>query len=266
MIKLICCDLDGTLLNSKKEITEENKKAIKEFTNRGGHFVIATGRPLMGVYNIIKELGLTKKTDTTITYNGGVIMKNNNKEIISTTTISGKIVKEVYKESVRLGAYFHFFSDKNELFTTEPNEFTAVEERINHISAKVIDINEVSDNASYIKCMIVGPKEILDEARQKLRPELNRLAIVRSSNIFLEFQSKDVSKGIGLKFLKKYYNLSDNETMALGDEENDLSMIKEAFIGVAMENGSQVVKSCANYITDSNESSGVGKAIIKYAL
>lgn len=266
MIKLICCDLDGTLLNAKKEITEENKKAIKEFVSLGGHFVVATGRPLMGVLNIIKELNLLSETDATLTYNGGVIMKNKNHEIIAKTTIDGKTVKEVYKESLRLGTYFHFFASDNTLYTTEPNEYTAVEERINNIKAKVIDINDINDSDEFIKCMMVGDKDVLDEAKENLRPELKRLAIVRSSNIFLEFQNKNVSKGNGLKFLRDYYGLAKDETMAFGDEENDLSMIKEAHIGIAMSNGTTLVKSSANFITLDNESSGVAYAINKFIL
>jgi len=266
MIKLICCDLDGTLLTKDKKLTLENKQAIKEFIKLGGHFVIATGRPLQGVFPLIDELNLTNDQDATLTYNGGVIMLNKSKKILNKTTIKGSLVKELYKESIRLGTYFHFFKDDNTLYTTEPNEYTAVEERINHINAITVDINDINDNDDFIKAMMVGDPELLNEAKLNIRNEFKRLAIVRSSTIFLEFQSKNVSKGNGLKFLKEYYNLKDNETMAIGDEENDLSMIKEAYLGVAMKNATQIVKSSANFITLDNESSGVAYAINKKIL
>ena len=102
MIKLICCDLDGTLLTKEKKLTNYNKEQIKKFRELGGHFVIATGRPISGVLNLIDELDLHKESDATVTYNGGVIRLNNSKEILNMTTISGKIVKELYKESFEL--------------------------------------------------------------------------------------------------------------------------------------------------------------------
>ncbi len=261
MIKLICCDLDGTLLNAKKEITKENKEAIAKFRALGGHFVLATGRPLNGVKRIIEELDLTDACDTTLTYNGGVIMENVSKRVLSKICIKGSLVKELYYESKRLGTYFHFFSEDNKLYTTEPNEYTLVEETINQIHATTVDIETIDDEALFIKAMMVASKETLDSIRDKIDPKFNFLEITRSSKIFLEFHSKEISKGKGLLFLKDYYHLKDDETMALGDEENDLSMIKAAYMGVAMENARDSVKEAAKFITLDNESSGVGYAI-----
>lgn len=261
MIKLICCDLDGTLLTNDKKITEYNKEMIHKFISLGGHFVLASGRPIGGVKHLIDELNLYKDNDTTLTYNGGVIALNKTNEILSKNCIKGLLVKELYKESIRLNTNFHFFKDDNTLYTTEFNPYTEIEATINHIEAHLIDINEVRDDDLYIKAMLVSDSQTLDKIRDKIDPKFNNLAITRSSKVFLEFQNKNISKGAGLKFLKEYYNIKDNETMAIGDQENDLSMIKEAYIGVAMANAIDVVKDSANYITLDNEHSGVGYAI-----
>ncbi len=261
MIKLICCDLDGTLLTNKKEITEETKKAIKEFRSNGGHFVLATGRPLNGVKRIIEELDLTKNDDTTITYNGGVIMENVSGKVLAKTCIPGSIVKELYYESVRLGTNFHFFKDDNTLYTTEANPYTNVEETINHITAEIINIEEIKDDDQYIKAMMVSSEEKLDEIRDKIDSKFNFLAITRSSKIFLEFHSKEISKGKALLFLKDYYNLDDKETLAFGDEENDISMLVAASVGIAMGNARDEVKKVAQVITLSNEQNGVAYMI-----
>lgn len=264
MIKLICCDLDGTLLTKDKKLSEENKLQIKKFRENGGHFVIATGRPIEGVIDLIKELDLTKDNDATLTYNGAVVRLNNSKEVLNLTTISGKLVKELYKESLRLGTYFHFFKDDGTLYTPQKNPYTKIEETINKIDATIVDpLTFVKDDDRFIKAMMVGENEVLNYARENLDKKFMSLAIVRSSLIFLEFQDYNVSKGNGLKFLQNYYNLKDDETMAFGDEENDLSMIKEAYIGVAMGNAVEKVKSAANLITLDNEHSGVGYMINK---
>lgn len=263
MIKLICCDLDGTLLTDDKQITEENKRAIEQFREKGGHFVLSSGRPLAGVKPLIDKLNLHNNTDATLTYNGGVIALNNNGKVLMSKTIDGKLVKELYNESLRLNTYFHFFGEDGTLYTSKPNQYTAVEEKINGINAVTIDPNTIHDETKFIKAMMVGESDILDKAKENLNPKFSNLQVVRSSNIFLEFQSKDVSKGKGLLFLKEYYNLKDEETMALGDEENDLSMIKAAYYGVAMENARDSLKKIAKYITLDNNNSGVAEAIKK---
>ncbi|MCR5786644.1 MAG: Cof-type HAD-IIB family hydrolase [Acholeplasmatales bacterium] len=263
MIKLICCDLDGTLLTNDKQITKENYEAIQKFRQNGGHFVLASGRPLAGVKPLIDKLNLNLDSDATLTYNGGVIALNNSGKVLSAHTIKGSLIKDLYYESQRLHTNFHFFSNDGTLYTTHHNPYTQVEERINGISAQLVDINNIDDDDEFIKAMMVGESETLDNAKEKLNPKFLNLQVVRSSKIFLEFQSNDVSKGEGLKFLRDYYNLKDEETMAIGDEENDLSMIKAAGFGVAMQNGRDSVKKYAKYITLSNEESGVAYAIKK---
>ncbi len=263
MIKLICCDIDGTLLTDDKKITDINKEAIKRFINLGYHFVLATGRPLNGVLPLIEELGLNKDTDATICYNGGVVRLNKSKQVLYSTTIPGSLVKDLYQESIRLNVFFHFFAEDGTLYTAKKNEYTNVEERINHIEAKVINPLEIDDNDKFIKAMMVCDSDSLDFARKNLNPKFLDLGISRSSKIFLEFQDKNVSKGKGLLFLKDYYNLSIDETCAFGDEENDISMIESAYKGVAMENARESVKEVANDVTLSNNESGVGVFINK---
>lgn len=263
MIKLICCDIDGTLLTDDKKISDINKEAIKEFTNLGYHFILATGRPLNGVLPLIEELDLNRESDATICYNGGVVRLNKSKKVLYSTTIPGSLVKELYKESLRLNVFFHFFGENGILYTAKKNEYTQVEERINHIEAKVINPLEIDDNDKFIKAMMVCDSDSLDLARKNLDPKFLNLGISRSSKIFLEFQDKNVSKGKGLLFLKDYYKLSNDETCAFGDEENDISMIREAYKGVAMENARDSVKKEASDITLSNNESGVGVYIKK---
>lgn len=263
MIKLICCDLDGTLLTDDKKISDINKKAITKFKNLGYHFVLATGRPLNGVLPLIEELDLNRDNDATICYNGAVVRLNKSKEVLYSTTIPGSLVKELYKESLRLNVFFHFFAENGTLYTAKENEYTEVEERINHIEAKVIDPLEIDDNDKFIKAMMVCDSNSLDAARKNLDPKFSNLGISRSSKIFLEFQDKNVSKGKGLLFLKDFYKLSNEETCAFGDEENDISMIREAYKGVAMENARDSVKKEASDITLSNNDSGVGVYINK---
>ena len=107
MIKIVTIDLDGTLFDDKKIITKRNKEIIKECHAKGVKIVIATGRPTSGVLPVLDELGLNTIDDYAIIYNGAKIINAYTKEEIYSTTINGKVVKELYDESIRLNTYIH---------------------------------------------------------------------------------------------------------------------------------------------------------------
>ncbi len=267
MIKLCTIDLDGTLFDNQKKISDENMAAIASAQEKGCKIVIASGRPIHGIVEVLANLKLFKKDDYVICYNGAKVFNTLNGDIIYSSTIDGKIVKQIYQKSLRLGLYFHAFRKNEQLITSQENPYTDVEKRINHIDAKVMDINQIKDNEEFLKCMIVGPAEGITSAMQQLdRNYYNTYSVVRSSGIFLEFLNKKTNKGSALKALADYLHIPMSSTMAIGDAGNDLEMIKQAGVGVAMGNSFEEVKKAANYITASNEDSGVAKAIQKFIL
>lgn len=267
MIKLIAIDLDGTLFDKEKNISEENKQAIKEAKEKGIYVVIATGRPYHGVYPVLKELNLLSDNDYVMCYNGAKIMNVGTQEVLFSRLINGKVVKELFAEANNYNLDIHAFRANEELITPKHNEYTDVEATINKITDHLYDFNKISDEDEFLKAMIVSSKDNLDTLETEINPKFyNDYSMVRSSNIFLEFLNKETDKGLALKHLAKYLNIDLSEVMALGDAGNDLNMIITAGCGVAMENGFPVVKQAAKYVTDTNENSGVGKAIRKYAL
>lgn len=268
MIKLVGIDLDGTLFDSEKKISAENKKAIAEARKLGCKIVIATGRPLKGVLEVLEELNLNTDNDFVIVYNGGKILNSGTSELIFSSTINGKQVKNVYNEALRLNSYMHAFRKSEEFVNYKSNIYSDVEIRINHLSDKIIDFMEISDEEEFIKAMIVDDEKKLDEIEKLVSKDLrDTMTVVRSSKIFLEFLNPKVEKGLAILNLAKYLGIKPEETMAIGDAGNDLSMIKEAFIGVAMKNGSEICKTNANYITTAdNNNSGVAEAINKFVI
>ena len=246
MIKLCTIDLDGTLFDNQKNISEENKLAIKRAKDNGCKIVIATGRPYNGVVPVLKELDLISTSDYVICYNGAKVFNTKTMELIFSNTISGRVVKEIYKESKRLNTYFHAFRKNEELITDVHNPYTDVEVRINKIIDHIVDFNTLNDNDEFLKCMMVGKDTIVDEAIKHLNPKYNEeYSVVRSAPIFLEFLNKSTNKGTALEALATYLHIEIGETMAIGDAGNDLAMIEKAGIGVAMENSFPEVKKVA---------------------
>lgn len=265
MIKLCTIDLDGTLFDKNKNISKENTEAIKKAKQNGCKIVIATGRPYNGVLPVLKELDLITESDYVICYNGAKVFNVKTEEIIFSTTISGKDVKELYKESKRLNTFFHAFRKNEELITDIHNPYTDVETRINKIVDILYDFNNINDNDEFLKCMMVDEQTKITEAINNLDSKFkDKYSVVRSSNIFLEFLNSSTNKGSALEALAEYLNIPICDTMAIGDAGNDIAMIKKAGIGVAMENSFKEVLDIADYVTSSNENSGVAMAINKF--
>ncbi|MDE6655374.1 MAG: Cof-type HAD-IIB family hydrolase [Anaeroplasmataceae bacterium] len=265
MIKLCTIDLDGTLFDHQKRISDENKLAIKTAKENGCKIVIATGRPYNGVLPVLKELDLISDSDYVICYNGAKVFNTKTMELIFSTTISGKVVKELYIESKRLKTYFHAFKKNEDLITDVHNPYTDVEVKLNKIVDHIVDFNTMDEHEEFLKCMMVGEGLSVDEAMKNLNPKYyEAYSVVRSAPIFLEFLNKTTNKGSALEALASYLNINIEETMAIGDAGNDLAMIEKAGLGVAMENSFPEVKKVANFITTSNEDSGVAKALNQF--
>lgn len=267
MIKLVTIDLDGTLFDKNKNISKENKKAILDAKKLGCKIVIATGRPISGVTPVLNELGLTTNDDYVIVYNGAKIYNVGTKEMIFSSTIDGKTVKELYNESINLGVHFHAFRKNEELITPKHNPYTDIEARLNNLEDKLYDFNLINDNDEFLKAMMVDN----DENITRIIPEVNKYftenySMVRSSKIFLEFLNKNTHKGHALEALANHLNIDIKDTMAIGDAGNDLPMIISAGLGVAMENAFPEIKEYADVITLDNEHSGVAHAINKFVL
>ena len=266
MYKLIALDMDGTLLTTDKKISKNNEEAIKAADATGVKIVLASGRPLNGLNRYLEELDLLKGEDYVLSFNGGLV-QNTRGKIVSKVSLRGSDLKKIYKVSKELNVNIHAYSTKDGLITPKTSECTEYEATINGININIRDFNEVDDDEDIIKVMMIDPQEILDPVIEKLPGELyEKYSVFKSAPYFLEFTHKEVDKGLGLKRLGEYLGIMREEIIACGDAGNDLSMVKYAGLGVAMENATPEVKEAANFITTSNDEDGIAKVIEKFIL
>lgn len=265
MIKLCTIDLDGTLFDKDKNISEENIKAIKKARELGCKIVIASGRPFCGVLPVLLKLGLTTNDDYVICYNGAKILNVGLNKEIYMCTLNQNDFNKIYEQSLLFNSNCHAFTTKEELVISKPNPYSDVEIRINGLKPHYPDFKTL--NNEYLKVMIIDDPKKLDYIESNINPNcFNDYSMVRSSNIFLEFLNKSTDKGQALERLSAYLNISLTETMAIGDAGNDFNMILKAGVGVAMANAFPYVKKAAKFITLDNENSGVAYAINKFIL
>ena len=267
-IKLIAIDIDGTLLTSNHQLTEEVKAALKKAEEKGVKIVLCTGRPLTGVQDLIAELDLYSENDYVITYNGALIQKTKSQEIISQVGLTHDDYIAIDGLARKLNVHFHTETEKF-MYTSnrDISRYTVLESHLVDMPLKFRTPEEITPDLNIMKMMMVDDPEILDTAITKIPQEFyNKYTIVKSTPYFLEFLNKKVDKGAAVKQLAEQLGLEAREVMALGDNENDLPMIEYAGLGIAMGNATENIKNTASFITASNDAHGVAVAIEKFVL
>ncbi len=266
-IKLIAIDIDGTLLNNQREITPDVFAAIQEAKQAGVKPMIATGRPISGVVSLLEELHLTDVGDYVITFNGGLVQDIGTGEDILKDTLTYADYLELELLARQLGVPFHA-STKEGIYTANRNigKYTIYESTL--VSAPIFyRTPEEMVDKEIIKVMMVDEPEILDRAIEKIpAPFFEKFNIAKSAPFYLEITPKTASKGKAIIRLADKLGLTMEETMAIGDQENDRPMLEAVGNPVVMENGSAELKKIAKYITKSNEESGVAYAIREWVL
>ncbi|MBS9339141.1 HAD family phosphatase [Fructobacillus sp. M2-14] len=267
-IKLISIDIDGTLLNDSREITPAVKKAVTEATEAGIYVVITTGRPATGVKKVISDLGLVANDKYVITHNGGVARSTDHATDVYHESLPWDLFEEALAYAQKEKAYLQVESDEYAYtLNRESNVFVAQENYVVQLPLKTIDSVKELKDVPFVKAMIIGEEDEMDRVQASVPADLkNRANVVRSTPNNLEFMNKIASKGKAMLALADKLGIKPEETMAIGDQENDVTMIEAAGIGVAMGNAVPLIKETANVETTDNNHDGVANAINKYAL
>ncbi|GFH42030.1 haloacid dehalogenase [Lactococcus hodotermopsidis] len=263
-IKLLALDLDGTLLTSEKTISAENKAAIKLAQSAGVHVVITTGRPLKAIEHILTALDLLDDTQYSITFNGGLVQRNNG-EILSKKTFSYAELAEIHAELARLDLPMDVISDGT-CYETDPKSlYQGFSPFLDFIEGP---FSAIPHDIILNKAVSALDAEVLDEKILEISPLLKeKYEIFKSRDILLELMPKGVIKSFGLEKLTEILGITKENVMAIGDEENDIAMLEWAGIGVAMGNATAQVKSLSDIIAPvTNDEHGVAWAIHNYIL
>lgn len=270
MIKLVAIDLDGTLLNRQKRISERNIETLKQAKEHGVKIVVCTGRPLASVQPYLETLGLMDEGDFAITFNGGIIQQNHDGKIVSKYSFDVKDIETVAKEMDQHELPLDVISGQS-VFHVQPapKERTSIYHTMNpNMDFHHLVLSDFHSAMEYNKMVVaVEDQAFLDQKISCFSDGIKKqYHFVKSRPNLLEILHKDVSKANALKILGEHLSIDVEEMMALGDEENDLSMIQAVGLGVAMGNAVPEVKVLAQHITDTNEADGVAKAVEQFVL
>ncbi|WPC21441.1 sugar-phosphatase [Pediococcus inopinatus] len=266
MIKIIAIDLDGTLLTDDKHITAKTVAVIKKASQAGIKVVLCTGRPLTGVAEHLRTLGLSGDDQYVITFNGALVQTIEGRVLIHHTLNYNDYV-DLEALSRKLHNHFHVETE-NHIYTANKNisPYTIGESFYVRMGIRYRDVNDMPTSLKISKAMFIDPPEKITTLRKKLpQTFLDKYTFVQSEPYFLEALNKSASKGNALRDLTKRLDLLPENAMAIGDQGNDLSMLQFADTAVAMGNAIPEAKELASFVTSTNEEDGVAKAIQKFA-
>lgn len=258
MTKMIALDLDETLLNTDKTISETNVATLRQLHAAGIKVVLCTGRPINAIWGYLEQLGLTTADDFTITFNGALVIQNNTKEPLAQSGLSRHDFEPLF-EFAKTQGYPLDVLDFEQVYPV-----TDLVPSIYHDMLRApMDFTPMAfghlPDHLFSKAVMATKASILDQAVMALTPDLkDRYHVVRSQPQILEFLAADMDKSVGLAQLLTHFGWDFEDLMAFGDAENDLGMIKAAGDGVAMLNAQPGVKAVATHITtEDNNHAGV---------
>jgi hypothetical protein len=264
--------MDGTLLNSNGKISDRNIKAVKLAHEKGVKVTICTGR----VYTSAAYYGdLIGVKVPIIALNGAYIKEKDRDEVIYKSVLGKEKCNKILNILKKYDIYPHFnapdiiFTEKI-IYSSEgyskQNEELPEKWKIKIQVSKDWDSIFEKYGDSIIKCIAIDDDLEKIKAAKKELKQHDEFEVVSSSSNNIEIMCKGVSKGRAVEVLAGFYGIKREEIMCIGDNENDISMIKYAGLGVAMGNAEETLKNIADFITDNNDEDGVAKAIEKFIL
>lgn len=263
---LIALDMDGTLCDDNKVIPQENIDAIIEMQKAGKTVVVATGRPESGILPFIEELRLGEYGGYVMSYNGGRIYDVKNDKILYNCSFPKEMLQPVLDTVKDSSITVTSPMDKRIVATNALNDYSYTEANIVNLPFHFCD-DLLEKDYNMNKLLLVDDPDVIEKyypvIRDKFEPQLH---VFLSEPFFLEITPPNINKGSGLHSLSEITGIPVSKMIAMGDSYNDIEMLKEAGLGVAMQNCKAGVESYADMVTVSNNDSGVAKIIREFIL
>jgi Cof subfamily protein (haloacid dehalogenase superfamily) len=262
-IQMVAIDLDGTLLNDSKQVSDQTVKALECVVDRGVRIIIASARPPRSVRHIYNQLRL----DTwTINYNGALIWDEPNKQVVFHRPIDGARVRKMIDRArakfdsvlVTCEILDRWYTDRfDQTYTTETGRL---------FRPDVVAPLDQFCNQPITKLLLLGERKIIDQLESEVATENDSVTVVRTDPELIQIMDKYVSKAAALQLVAEHYRIPMENVMAIGDAPNDVGIIRLAGVGVAMDNASEIAKDAADWIAPSNNDHGVHAALVKFGL
>lgn len=263
--KLIVLDVDGTMLNSNRELTKRTAQTLRKVQQMGIRVALASGRPTYGILPLAQAIDLGVYDGYIISYNGAQVMEAKTGQIIFERRIDPQMVPYLEKKATKMGLTMAYY-DGNEVVSTDiTNPHVVDESEMNGMTLRQDDVLSLSMDDWPAEVMLVSDdEEALTSLEQHMQRHLNGVMdTIHSNPYYLEIVGYQVGKSYAMSALVQKMGIGMDEVLAIGDGEADINMIQMAGTGVAMANATEGVRRCADFTTLSNDQDGAALAIEK---
>lgn len=252
--ELVALDLDYTFLNAELRISPRNLAAVKKCTELGVKVVITSGRMFCSTMRYVHELGLETPA---ITYNGAFIKQEKTGQVLLDEKLDLGVAREIVDFCAREDLNLNYYLDDT-LYVAKITPWGELYSRRTGVPLQPVgDLHKLTDRPP-TKVLIVAEPERIITLRDELMPKYQERSYVTVSNVeYLEFMPRDADKGKALAVVADYYGIPQERTMAFGDADNDIPMIRWAGLGVAMENARPSAREAADRIAPPHDQDGV---------
>lgn len=258
LFRIIALDIDGTLTNSQKVITANTRNQLIKFQKNGGKIILASGRPVQGIRPYADILRLSQFGGYILAYNGGCVIDCKSGSFISKTALDHRYIPEICSIIKDYPVGINTYEGNRIIAGQQINRYTRIESAINRMELKYTDDFQKYVSFGVPKCLLQGEPDVIAELERVLSEKYkDKLGIFRSEPYFLEIVPKNIDKAMAIDSLLRKTGYEKDECIAFGDGFNDISMIRYAGLGIAMQNASEPVKKAADYVTRSNDKDGI---------
>ena len=262
MYKLVAIDLDGTLLNSYGEVSNENKQAIKRAINKGVEIVLSSGRIGNSVESIANELGANNYY---ISGNGSMLYNMKEEKIEYENFISKEKMLKLIKICDENSIYYSIYTENMVITNIVQNVYEYVEnlEDNKFLKITICDDSEIIFSRIIEKFKKINNIDVLDVSHMSRKIIKDGTEEVPIEYYYTEITNKNVDKWTAIEYLIEKLNIKIKEIIAIGDNMNDKLMIKNAGVGVAMGQSNPIIKEMADVVTQDNNNNGVANILNK---
>jgi Cof subfamily protein (haloacid dehalogenase superfamily) len=272
-LRALCTDIDGTLLDKKRELSEETIRIIRQLQERMP-IILASSRMPSAMYHLQRQLGILHYP--LICYNGGYVIHRVNEtdspSVLHSVQIPASLCTAILNVVKQTSAHASLYVD-DLWFAPRMDEWTIREATITKVDPILKPGDDVlaewiGKNIGAHKVMCMGVADEISFIESTLRKNFaDRIHIYHSKDTYLELAPKSISKATALKLLlARIYNLDLSDAIAFGDNYNDVEMIQSVGLGVAVDNARSEVKAVAKAVTANSKEDGVAQAIKKYLM
>ena len=259
-VKLIAADMDGTLLDSNKNLSPYLFDLVKKLKEKDVKFAIASGRQY---FNLLENFADIKEELVYISDNGSIVYENG--QSIYVDEINKAEVKKALKDVRQGEGMYPILCGVESAYVENNNEVFLENARMYYAKLEIVeDLMDILDKDKICKLAVFDEVDAEKNEFELLQKYNENLMVCLSGHNWVDLMNPGVNKGEAIKILQENYNISYDETMAFGDYLNDYEMMQSCKYSYAMENAHPQLKEICNYKAKSNDDDGVVLAIKEY--